>query len=73
MDLLLRKTKSYNRIDHIYVSRALADRVAGAGIERRGIANLARITKGVETSFPQVTSWRVAASDHAAVWLDIDL
>jgi endonuclease/exonuclease/phosphatase family metal-dependent hydrolase len=64
-------SKQFNKIDMILVSKALAAKVRGAGIERRGIADLEKITEGREKSFPEVTSWRVSASDHAAVWVDL--
>lgn len=63
--------KVFNRIDQIYVSAALKPFVAAAGIERRGIADLEKLSKGKEKSFPEVTSWSTAASDHAAVWVDL--
>lgn len=65
--------KQRNTIDYILVSKALKSRLVAGGIERRGIAELGTITKGAEQSFPEVESWRVSASDHAAVWVDIDL
>ncbi len=63
--------KAFNRIDMLFVSDALKPMVAGAGIERRGMPDLAKITKGAEKGFPEVTSWRNAGSDHAAVWVDL--
>lgn len=65
--------RQFNTIDYVLVSKALKSRVAGSGIERRGIADLHTITSGAQSSFPEVDSWRVSASDHAAFWLDIDL
>lgn len=65
--------KKRNRIDMIFISEALKKYVKAAGIERRGMADLDKITKGTETQFPEVTSWRVSASDHASVWVDLDL
>ena len=40
----------FNRIDMIFVSDALKPFVKGAGIERRGMPDLAKITKGAEQS-----------------------
>lgn len=65
--------KAFNTIDYLFVSDALKPRVTGAGIERRGIADLSRLTNGAETEFAGITSWRVAASDHGAVWADFDM
>lgn len=67
------RDKAYNRIDMIFVSDALKPMVTSAGIERRGMPDLAKITKGAEQGFPQVTSWRNAGSDHAAVWVDLKI
>jgi endonuclease/exonuclease/phosphatase family metal-dependent hydrolase len=56
------------KIDYILLSPALWERVEAVGVERRGIY--------APRSFPHydtVTSDRNAASDHAAVWVDIDL
>jgi endonuclease/exonuclease/phosphatase family metal-dependent hydrolase len=67
------RQKQRNAIDYVFVSAALRKHVKAAGIERRGIADLATITKGAQQSFPGITSWRLAGSDHAAVWVDFDL
>ncbi len=63
----------FNQIDYILASTALMDRFRNAGVERRGIADLDRLTDGAESSFTGVTSWRDAASDHAAVWAEFSL
>ncbi len=65
--------KSFNSIDYLYVSDALRPRLIAAGIERRGMAGLSKLTSGAEVEFPGITSWRVAASDHGAVWADFDM
>jgi len=65
--------KTFNAIDYLFVSEALRPLVTGAGIERRGMAGLSRLTNGDEVEFEGITSWRVAASDHGAVWADFAL
>lgn len=65
--------KAYNVIDYLLVSKALARHITGAGIERRGIFDLARLTQGKESSFGGMASWKDAASDHALIWLDADI
>jgi predicted extracellular nuclease len=65
--------KSYNAIDMIFVSQALKSKVKAAGIERRGMPDLEKITDGAEKPFKTVTSWRNAGSDHGSVWVDLDL
>ncbi|RYC15283.1 endonuclease/exonuclease/phosphatase family protein [Ciceribacter ferrooxidans] len=67
------KKHERNAIDYILVSDALKPFVKRAGFERRGIAGLDEITGGAESSFPGITSWKLAASDHAALWVELDL
>lgn len=67
------RDKAFNAIDQMYVSTALKPHLVKAGIERRGIAGLSKLTNGAETEFEGITSWRLAASDHGAVWADFNL
>ncbi|MBL9047395.1 MAG: hypothetical protein JNK34_08830 [Tabrizicola sp.] len=67
------RDKAFNAIDQMYVSTALRGHLKDAGIERRGMAGLSKLTNGAETEFEGITSWRLAASDHGAVWADFDL
>jgi endonuclease/exonuclease/phosphatase family metal-dependent hydrolase len=64
-----------NRLDYILVSPALAARVVGGGIERRGLW-------GTPTNVNPPAAWKVydditsaeqAASDHAAIFVDVDI
>lgn len=59
--------KSNEQIDFILVSDALKAKLRKVAVERRGIAKLQSFTNGAEASFPTVTSWRDAASDHAGI------
>lgn len=59
-----------NRIDHILLSPALFGLMQGGGIFRRGMWPGVRPRKW--DAFPQVTREVEAASDHAAVWVDLD-
>jgi len=61
------------RLDYLFCSTALASRLDRTRIERRGMWNLAKITQGAETPFPQVTGATTAASDHAAIVAEFDL
>ncbi|HOT06532.1 MAG: Endonuclease/Exonuclease/phosphatase family protein [Methanosaeta sp. PtaB.Bin039] len=76
-DLSRRWTYHYQRfeqIDFLLVSRPLRDRFSRAGVERRGIYDLKRITSAshglvdVELQYDTVTRWTNSASDHGAVW-----
>lgn len=55
------------QIDYILLSDPLFEKIQAAGIERRGI-----FKKG-NTSFPTVKDAVSQASDHAAVWVDIQI
>lgn len=65
--------KSKDQIDYVLVSKPLKDAFQEAGVERRGIYNLKKITNGAEKSFSSVTHWTNAASDHGAVWAEFDV
>jgi endonuclease/exonuclease/phosphatase family metal-dependent hydrolase len=62
--------KAFEQIDYILVSDPLKRRLRAAGVERRGIAGLKKLTNGQEEEFDSVTHWRNAASDHGAVWAE---
>jgi len=67
------KEKAKNQIDYVLVSEALADKVTASGVDRRGIAGIGELTEGRVEALPGVTSWRNAASDHGAVWIEVKL
>jgi endonuclease/exonuclease/phosphatase family metal-dependent hydrolase len=69
----------FEQIDFILVSKPLKDRFRKAGVERRGIYKLKKLTTSsnglvrVEEEYDTVTHWTNAASDHGAVWAEFDL
>lgn len=65
--------KGLSTLDYLLVSTPLKNRMVQAGIERRGIAELATITSGAEQPFDTVKGWATAASDHAGVWAEFRL
>jgi predicted extracellular nuclease len=65
--------KKTEQIDYILVSSALKAKFVTAGVERRGMYNVAKLTAGAVQPFHGVTDWTNAASDHAAVWADFKL
>jgi endonuclease/exonuclease/phosphatase family metal-dependent hydrolase len=71
--------KKFEQIDFLLVSKPLKERFSKAGVERRGIANLKKMTTSsnglvdVETEYNTVTNWANSASDHGAVWADFNL
>ena len=56
------------KIDYILLSPALWAKVENVAVERRGVW-----APHTFPSFPEVTSSVTQASDHAAVWVDLDL
>ncbi len=64
-----------NRLDYILLSPKLADAVTDGGIFRKGLwGDSSNVTPPKLWSiYPQITASKHAASDHAAVWVDLDL
>jgi len=69
--------REFEQIDYLLVSKPMQERFLQAGVERRGMYNLNKLTRNVddvptEQQFPTVTHWTNAGSDHGAVWADFD-
>ena len=70
---------SFEQIDFMLVSEALKKKFKKAGVERRGMYNLKKLTTDsggkvpVEEQFKEVTHWTNQASDHGAVWAEFEL
>ncbi|MET0424451.1 MAG: endonuclease/exonuclease/phosphatase family protein [Actinoplanes sp.] len=64
-----------NRLDYILVSPELAAKVTDGGVFRKGLwGTPSNTTKPSRwTVYDDLTSSRHAASDHAAVWVDLDV
>ena len=64
-----------NRFDYILLSPELAAKVTDGGVFRRGLwGPLGNVNPPrLWSVYPEVTAARHAASDHAAVWIDLDL
>lgn len=71
--------RNFEQIDYILVSNALKNIFVDAGVERRGMYNLKKLTTDsggkvtIESQFDTVTHWINQASDHGAVWARFDL
>jgi endonuclease/exonuclease/phosphatase family metal-dependent hydrolase len=63
-------TKS-SKLDYILMSPKLSDKVKQGGIERRGVWGVKN--GDLFPHFPEIKTAKDAASDHAALWADIDL
>ncbi|HEY0886573.1 MAG TPA: endonuclease/exonuclease/phosphatase family protein [Ramlibacter sp.] len=72
-----KKGERLNQLDYIFLSAPLVKAMTGFGIERRGIFDIAAIAQKEgapeATSFPEITSWDLAGSDHAGVWVELEL
>jgi endonuclease/exonuclease/phosphatase family metal-dependent hydrolase len=66
-----------DRLDYILMSPELAAKVTGGGVFRRGLwgnpKNKNPPKPDAWTIYPEIIAARQAASDHAAVWVDVDL
>lgn len=66
-----------NQLDYIFLSKPLHGAIIDKGIERRGIFDISKIAAkegaAPETSFKEVTSWDLGASDHAGLWVEVEL
>jgi endonuclease/exonuclease/phosphatase family metal-dependent hydrolase len=64
-----------NRLDYIFVTKNLAPKVVGGGIERHGLwGNPANKNPPKDWDiYPGIANSSEAASDHAAVFVDIDI
>ncbi|MET7397727.1 endonuclease/exonuclease/phosphatase family protein [Dactylosporangium sp. NPDC005572] len=64
-----------NRLDYILLSPELAERVTAGGVFRKGLWGTPSNKKPPShwTVYEDLTAARHGASDHAAVWVDVDL
>lgn len=69
----------FEQIDYVLVSEALKGQFHEAGVWRRGMHELEKLTTSsggtvdVEKEYATVTHWTNAASDHGAVWAEFNL
>lgn len=59
------------KLDYIFMSPALAEKVLGGGIERRGVWG--GKNGDLFEHLPAMRSAKDAASDHAALWVELDV
>jgi endonuclease/exonuclease/phosphatase family metal-dependent hydrolase len=62
-----------DQIDYLLVSDALWPHLQQVGIERRGIWSHTQKVRAKYPPLPSVTNDSNSASDHAAVWIDLDI
>jgi endonuclease/exonuclease/phosphatase family protein len=64
-----------NRLDYIFVSQALVPKVVAGGIERHGLwGGPTNVNPPAHWDiYPGITNPEHAASDHAAIFIDVDL
>lgn len=72
-----KKGERLNQLDYIFLSKPLRDAIVDQGIERRGIFEIDKIAEKEGAApvvpFPEITSWDLGASDHAGVWVEVDI
>jgi endonuclease/exonuclease/phosphatase family metal-dependent hydrolase len=62
-----------NRLDYVFVSKSLEPLVSGGGVFRKGVWG-SRKTRPTEwDTYPEMSAQWEQASDHAAVYLDLDI
>lgn len=60
------------QIDYVFVSGALKHAIANVQTHRRGMSAVAEGKIPGVTPFPGIAGWKDAASDHAAISVDLD-
>lgn len=72
-----KKGERLNQLDYIFLSAPLHQATTSYGFERRGIFEIDKITAKEGATyvapFPEVDSWDVGASDHAGLWVEMEL
>lgn len=64
--------KKNEQIDFILISDALKKHFKGAGVERRGLFEVEKFSKGAIKPFDTVKKYSDSASDHCAVFADFE-
>jgi endonuclease/exonuclease/phosphatase family metal-dependent hydrolase len=67
-----RAAERRTQIDYIFVSAALKGAVTNVRVHRRGMSAVAEGKIPGIKPYPGITSWRDAASDHAAISVDLE-
>lgn len=62
-----------NRLDYILISQSLRDAFAGGGIFRKGLWGSRATRPTAWETYPEMARSREQASDHAAIYVDLDI
>ena len=62
-----------NRLDYIFVSQSLQPHVTGGGVFRKGLWGNRQTRPTAWETYPEMTDSSEQASDHAAVFLDLNI
>jgi endonuclease/exonuclease/phosphatase family metal-dependent hydrolase len=62
-----------NRLDYIFISKSLERGVTGGGLFRKGVWGSRKTRPTDWETYPEMSGQWEQASDHAAVYLDLDI
>ncbi len=62
-----------NRLDYMFLSKSLVPHVKGGGIFRKGLWGTRTTRPKAWETYPEMASGRQQASDHGAVYIDLDI
>ncbi len=62
-----------NRLDYILISKGLEDKLKGGGVFRNGLWGTRKTRPTKWTTYPEITESSEQASDHAAVFVELDI
>ncbi len=62
-----------NRLDYIFLSRSLADRVSAGGVFRKGLWGARKSRPNKWDTYAEMLEGAHQASDHACLWVELDV
>ena len=62
-----------NRLDYLFISHSLVPAFAGGAIFRKGLWGTRKTRPHAWQTYPEITTADQKASDHAAIYLDLDI
>lgn len=62
-----------NRLDYIFLSESLAEKVSAGGVYRKGLWGSRKSRPDKWETYPEMLEGAHQASDHACVWVEVDV